>query len=106
MCDRLTEIDLGLSQRVAEMVGRDVPQKESRPNHGKKAKGISQMEYIPKKPAIATRRVALIIADGYDPVAYNGVKVALNATSALPFTLTQGGILSLLLVKTRVPVRA
>ena len=45
------------------------------------------MEYMPKKPTIATRRVALIIVDGYDLVAYNGVKAALSATGALPFTI-------------------
>ena len=62
------------------MVGGDVPRKASRPDHGKKANGISQMEYMPEEPTIATRRVVLTIADGYDPVAYNGVKAALSAT--------------------------
>ncbi|OCL07639.1 catalase-domain-containing protein [Glonium stellatum] len=87
MCERLTEIDLELAQQVAEMVGGDVPQNASRPNHGKKAKGLSQMDYMPEKPTIATRRVAIIIADGYNPLAYNGVKAALSAAGALPFTI-------------------
>ena len=69
MSERLTDIDLGLAQSVAEMVGAPVPQKEGRPNHGKKAKGLSQMDFLPKEPTIATRRIAIIIADGYDPVA-------------------------------------
>lgn len=87
MCQRLTDIDLELAQTVAEMVGAPIPQKAGRPNHGKKTKGISQFEYMPVDPTIATRRVALIIADGYDPVAYNGVKAALTAAGALPFTI-------------------
>lgn len=88
MCERLTDIDLDLAQSVAEMVGAPIPQKAGRPNHGKKAKGLSQADFPPKHgPTIATRRVALIIADGYDSKAYYGVKAALAASGALPFTI-------------------
>ncbi|KAF2112132.1 catalase-like domain-containing protein [Lophiotrema nucula] len=87
MCERLCEIDLSLAQNVAELVGGDVPQQAKRQNHGKKAKGLSQLEYMPEKPTIATRRIAIIIADGYDPVAYNGIKAAITAAGALPFTI-------------------
>jgi len=87
MSKRLADIDLKLAQTVAEMVGGPIPTEAGRPNHGKKAKGLSQLEFMPKTPTIATRRIALIIADGYDPVAYNGVKAALTAAQALPFTI-------------------
>jgi catalase len=87
MCQRLTDIDLKLAQTVAEMVGAPIPQKAGRPNHGKKAKGLSQLEFMPETPTIETRRVAILIADGYDPVAYNGVKAALLAAKAIPFTI-------------------
>ncbi|EKG13864.1 Catalase [Macrophomina phaseolina MS6] len=87
MCERLTEIDIGLAQQVAELVGAPIPQEAKRANHGKKAKGLSQFEFMPKEPTIATRRVAIIIADGYDPVAYTGIKTALKAAQALPFTI-------------------
>ncbi|KAK8054651.1 catalase-1 [Apiospora phragmitis] len=87
MSQRLADIDLDLAQQVAEMVGGTVPQKESRPNHGKKAKGLSQTEFAPKKPTIESRRIAIIIADGYDATAYNSVKAAVTAASALPFTI-------------------
>lgn len=85
--DRLTEIDLPLAQSVAEMVGGEVPEKEKRQKHHKTAKGLSQTEYAPVTPTIATRMVAIIIADGYDPVAYNGIKAALSTAGALPFTI-------------------
>ena len=88
MCERLTDIDLELAQSVAEMVGAPIPEKAGRPNHGKKAKGLSQTEFPAKNgPTVETRRVAIIIADGYDPVAYNGIKAALAASQALPFTI-------------------
>ncbi|ORY68472.1 catalase-like domain-containing protein [Pseudomassariella vexata] len=84
---RLADIDLELAQSVAAMVGGPVPDKASRPNHGKKAPKLSQTEFAPTKPTIATRRIAIIIADGYDSVTYNGVKAAITASGALPFTI-------------------
>lgn len=88
MSERLTDIDLGLAQQVAELVGADeIPQKEGRPNHGKKAKGLSQDDFMPENPTIESRRVAIIIADGYDPVAYNAILGALKGAKALPYTI-------------------
>ena len=87
MAERLTHIDLSLAQAVAEKVGAPIPQKEGRPNHGKKAKGLSQVDFPAEKPTIATRRVAILIADGFDEGQYTGVKTALKAGGALPFTI-------------------
>jgi catalase len=87
MVERLQYIDLELAQNVAEMVGGDIPQEQKRPKHNKTAKGLSQVDFPPMKPTIATRQVAILIADGYDSVAYNGIKAALTAAGALPFTL-------------------
>lgn len=36
---------------------------------------------------IANRRVAILIGDGYDPVAFNGVYAALKAAKAFPFVI-------------------
>ncbi|KAF1935383.1 catalase [Clathrospora elynae] len=88
ICERLAEIDLGLAQSVAEMVGGEMPTEQLRPKHNKKAKGLSQTEFMPETPTIATRMVAILIADGYDKVAYNGIKAALTAAGALPFTIS------------------
>jgi catalase len=88
MTERIAEIDFDLATSVAEMVGGKPPKESSRPKHNKKAKGLSQLDFAPEKPTIATRMVAIIIADGYDPVAYNGIKAALSAAGALPFTIS------------------
>ena len=85
--DRLCEIDLGLAKAVAEKVGAPTPTKQGKPNHGQKYASLSQTYFQPKEPTIATRRVALLIADGYDAVAYNGVYAALKAAKAFPFTI-------------------
>jgi catalase len=83
---RLADIDFELSQTVSEMVGSKSPT-EGRKAIVSKLKGISQMEFLPATPTIATRRVAIIIADGFDLVAYEAVKAALSAAGALPFTI-------------------
>ncbi|KAL5359048.1 catalase-like domain-containing protein [Aspergillus floccosus] len=84
---RLAEIDLPLAQAVAEMVGAPIPQKQLKANHGKKAPGLSQTEYTPKKPTIESRRVAILIGDGYDPIAFSAIKSAVTAANALPFVI-------------------
>lgn len=84
---RLADIDLDLAQQVAELVGAKVPQKEANPNHGQKAKGLSQLEFPASQPTIASRRVAIMIADGYDSVAFAAVKAAVAAASAIPMII-------------------
>ncbi|KAF2211764.1 hypothetical protein CERZMDRAFT_68474 [Cercospora zeae-maydis SCOH1-5] len=87
MSQRLADIDLTLAQNVAALVGGTVPQKAGRANHGKKTTHVSQTEFPGKTPTIETRRVAIIIADGFDKTAYDGIVAALKAAQALPFTI-------------------
>ncbi|KAI0129135.1 catalase [Xylariales sp. AK1849] len=87
MSMRLADIDLDLAQQVATMVGGPVPDKASRVNHGKKASKLSQTEFPPVKPTIQSRRIAFLIADGYDSTTYNAVKAAVFASGAVPFTM-------------------
>jgi catalase len=84
---RLAEaVSFDLSKQVAELVGADVPTHGRMPD-GQKIKGMSQLEFMPEIPTIATRRIAILIADGYDGVAYTAIKAALSAAGALPFTI-------------------
>lgn len=84
---RLTDIDLGLAQAVAEMVGAEPPQKAGKANAGKTARGLSQFDFPPEKPTIKSRRVAILIADGFDSTAFNAVKAALTAAQAVPMVI-------------------
>lgn len=103
MVTRIAELDLGLAQAVAAMVGGDIPQKAGRQNHGRRAPGLSQLELLPAKPTIATRRVAIMVADGFDAVAFGAVKAALAAAQATVLVVgpnrrkvtSEGGALSL-----------
>ncbi|GJN67672.1 catalase A [Purpureocillium lilacinum] len=87
LTERLADIDLGLAQSVAEMVGGKKPEKAGKQNHGRKAKGLSQADFLPEKPTIASRRIAIIIADGYDSIAFKAMLGALEAAKATPIII-------------------
>lgn len=90
MATRLTDISLDLAQAVAENVGAPIP-KTARPNHGLKMKGLSQFDFTPEaqglSPTIATRNIAILVADGFNYTEYAAVKGSLAAAGALLFTI-------------------
>ncbi|KAK5312144.1 catalase 1 [Exophiala xenobiotica] len=87
MVSRLTEIDLTLAAAVAEKVGAPTPTKQTVENHGLKAKGLSIFDCLPENPTIKSRRICILIADGFDAVAYGAMKAAVLSQLALPFTI-------------------
>lgn len=87
MSERVAAISLDLAKTVAKNVGGETPTKALRTNKGTKAKGLSQLEYMPEKPTIATRRIAILIADGFDYNAYTTMKSSLEAQNAFVFTI-------------------
>ena len=87
MSERLSFIDLPLAQKVAKNVGGDTPKKPAKDNHGKKAKGLSQLEFQPSTPTIASRRIAILIADGFDYPAFSAMKEALQKQKAFVFPI-------------------
>jgi catalase len=87
MIKRLNDIDFNLAKTVALNVGVPAPQKAGRPNHGKKDKNLSQTAFIPKNPTIATRRIAILVADGFDLAQVTAVRGALSAQGALTFII-------------------
>ena len=84
--ERLCDIDIELAKAVAEKVGAPSPTSQGKPNAGKKT-NVSMTAYNAPKPTIASRRVAILVGDGYDPVAFNGVHAALKAAKAFPFVI-------------------
>ncbi|KAL6866250.1 catalase 1 [Amphichorda felina] len=89
LAGRLADIDLGLARSVADMIGGPKPEKAARANPGKKAPGLSQMEYLPKTPTIASRRIAILISEGYDPIAFSAIYGAIKGAKALPFVIAR-----------------
>lgn len=84
---RLADIDLNLSRSVAQMVGGPKPEKTGKENPGRKAPGLSQMDYLPKNPTIASRRIGILISDGYDPISFNAIYGAIEGAKALPLVI-------------------
>lgn len=87
MVERIAAVDLDLAKAVATNVGGDPQSKAKNANHGQKAKGLSQLEYMPEKPTIETRRIAILIADGFDYSSYMTMKEVLEARGAFVFTI-------------------
>lgn len=87
LTERLTEIDIDLAKSVGTLVGQTKELKAAKPNAGKKAKGLSQLEYVPEKVTIESRRVAILIADGYDGLAFNAMVGALKGSKAVPYII-------------------
>lgn len=87
MTERLAAIDFDLAKTVATNVGGTIPTKALKENKGTKAKGLSQMEFMPEKPIIKTRRISILLADGFDFDQYTAMKKALQTQDAFVFTI-------------------
>lgn len=87
MTERIAVISHDLAKIVATNVGGETPSKQLKPNKGEKSKGLSQLEYMPSKPIIDTRRISILIADGFDYNQYITMKEALEARGAFVFTI-------------------
>ncbi|EWC43540.1 catalase-1 [Drechslerella stenobrocha 248] len=88
-CLRLGQIHTELAEEVASRVGGTSPKekRESRKVHSKKSERLSQMAFQPATPTIKSRRVAILIADGYDKFFVTAAKAALTAAGAVPLII-------------------
>ncbi|KAH8918814.1 catalase-domain-containing protein [Atractiella rhizophila] len=83
MMIKLNNISNKLAREVAEKVGGRIPEKEETPNDGRKTIQLSQMEFIPSEPIIKSRKIAVIIDDGFDEKIYGGIKAAYEGVGAM-----------------------
>lgn len=75
-------IDFDLAKRVATNVGGVVPDKAERSNHGKATPTLSQLYYMPKEPTIKSRRIAILVADGFHLAEVEAMRAALKVGQA------------------------
>ncbi|KAG8847595.1 hypothetical protein FRB91_011660 [Serendipita sp. 411] len=87
MIERFTNIDLDMAQKIAMNVGGTMPSAAGKANHGKKSAFLSQEAYKPSEPTIKSRKIAILVGDGFDAVGYEAMKGALLAHSAVPVTI-------------------
>ncbi|KAH9919532.1 catalase [Fomitopsis serialis] len=83
----LNNVDFELTKQVAEKVGGVIPSEPGRPNHGKKSAALSQLYYKPKEPTIKSRRIAILLADGYNLAEVEGLRAAIKAGSATSWVI-------------------
>lgn len=78
----LNNIDFDMAKSVAEKVNGEIPKSPARDNHGMKTPTLSQLYYLPKTPTIASRRIAILVADGFNAVEVAAVRAAFKAGKA------------------------
>lgn len=83
----LNNIDMDLAKTVAKNVNGVIPDTPARENHGKSTPTLSQAYYAPKKPTIATRRIAILLADGFNHTEVQAVRAALASAKAVNFII-------------------
>lgn len=78
----LNNIDTPMAAVVAEKVNGTIPEGPPCQNRGKESAPLSQLYYAPKKPTIASRRVAILVANGFNMVEVEAVRAKLASEKA------------------------
>jgi catalase len=78
----LNNVDFELAKQVAINVGGIVPEKPVRENHGKSTPTVSQLYYTPKEPTIKSRRIAILVTDGFAMAQVEALRAAIKAGMA------------------------
>ncbi|KAI0768580.1 catalase [Trametes elegans] len=78
----LNNIDFNLAKQVAINVGGVIPEKPARENPGHTSSRLSQLAFAPKEPTIKSRRIAFLLADGFNLGEVEALRAAFKAGSA------------------------
>jgi len=80
--DLLKNIDYDLATVVARKVNGIAPDEPGRPRYEKIDPTLSQVYFMPKEPTIKSRRIAILVADGFNETEVVGVRAALKSGMA------------------------
>ena len=78
----LNNIDTPMAEIVAGKVDGTTPEGPPCENRGEKSEPLSQHYYAPKKPTIASRRIAILVADGFNMAEVETVRAMLASEKA------------------------
>lgn len=84
---QLNEVDHELAKVIAVNVGVNTPPGPKRKSHGKKSIRLSQTEFMPEGHLIKSRRIAILVADGFDTGVVEGLRAAMKLGSASTFII-------------------
>ncbi|KDQ54788.1 hypothetical protein JAAARDRAFT_159963 [Jaapia argillacea MUCL 33604] len=82
----LANIDFDFAKQIAVNVGGVVPDALARVNKGHTSK-VSQTQYPSMEPTIKTRRIAILVADGFNGAEVLALRAALKAGMATTFLI-------------------
>ncbi|WP_100446190.1 catalase [Glycomyces xiaoerkulensis] len=80
--EELRHVDLDLAGRVAEGIGVPIPTEAAVPNHGRSSPALSQL--TDPVESVATRKVAILVADGVDGAGTTRLADDLRRRGAVP----------------------
>lgn len=84
MVQRLAVIDRELAETVSAMVGvKTVHPDPHAMTFDDTSKGLSQFDFMPENPTIKSRKIAILMADGYDAASFAAIKGAIEAQQAI-----------------------
>jgi len=83
MIERFLKIDYEFAHRVANALGINVPKEKPEPYNGHTSPALSQLVTVPA--SIATRRIAFVVADGYDKAQLLELRTAIKSAQAMTF---------------------
>ncbi|CAO3674368.1 unnamed protein product [Umbelopsis ramanniana] len=83
--ENFLNVDYVFAKRVADGLGIKVPSGTSVQNHGRQSPALSQLNTIFGSPA--TRKVAFIVADGYDSTQLLELRAAIKAAGTMTFII-------------------
>jgi catalase len=83
----LNNVDFELAKEVAANVGGVVPDAPARPNKGQTSATLSQLAFAPKTPTIKSRRIAILVADGFNLKEVTALRALIKSASALSFVI-------------------
>jgi catalase len=81
----LNNINFSLAKDVATVVGGIISDAPAKDYHTKVSPTLSQTHFQPKKPTIASRRIAILVADGFNIAEVEAVRTALASAKATTF---------------------
>ncbi|MDR7300135.1 catalase [Haloactinomyces albus] len=87
--EHLNHVDHDLAVAVAQGIGVTPPAEAARTNHGRSSPALSQSNSV--KDTIATRQVAVLVADGVDAGEVEQIKQELSERGAVPQVLSLRG---------------
>jgi catalase len=83
----LNNVDHDLAKQVANNVGGVMPEGPTRGNHGMKSAPLSQLYFAPKQPTIKSRRIAILVADGFNMTQVEALRAAIKAGMATSWVI-------------------